>query len=73
MQQKFHYRSGILYFQERIFIPREAELIPSLLEEYHSSPFGGHSGIKATVSRLSAVFYWPEMYLDVKNFIKNCL
>lgn len=72
MQRNFSYRAGILYFQERIFIPREAAIIPSLLEEYHSSPLGGHSGIKATISRLSAVFYWPGMYADVKNFINSC-
>ena len=72
MQRNFSYRAGILYFQERIFIPREAAIIPSLLEEYHSSPLGGHSGIKATISRLSAVFYWPGMYADVKHFINSC-
>lgn len=71
MQRNFSYRAGILYFQERIFIPREAAIIPSLLEEYHSSPLGGHSGIKATISRLSAVFYWPGMYADVKHFINS--
>lgn len=72
MQRNFSYRAGILYFHERIFIPQEAAIIPSLLEEYHSSPLGGHSGIKATISRLSAVFYWPGMYADVKNFINSC-
>lgn len=72
MQRNFSYRAGILYFHERIFIPQEAAIIPSLLEEYHSSPLGGHSGIKATISRLSTVFYWPGMYADVKNFINSC-
>jgi hypothetical protein len=68
MQQKFHYRSGILYFQDRIFIPEEADLIHSLLEEYHSSPLGGHFGIKATLSHVSAVFFLHGMHADVKPY-----
>nr|GEY31776.1 Ty3/gypsy retrotransposon protein [Tanacetum cinerariifolium] len=37
--------------------------------EFHSSPLGGHSGIKAT---LTTVFYWPNVGDDVSNFIKSC-
>lgn len=72
MQQKFSMKSGLLYFKDRIFIPSESGLIPSILEEFHSSPVGGHSGIKATLARLSTLFYWPGMHADVKDFIRRC-
>lgn len=68
-QHKFSSKSGLLYYQDRIFVPKDAGLIPQLLEEFHPSPVGGHSGIKATLARLSAVFFWPGMHLDVKKYM----
>lgn len=72
MQQHFSFRAGLLYFKDRIFIPAEAGLTPSLLREFHSSPAGGHSGIQATFARLSATFCWNGMYSDVKNYVNSC-
>lgn len=72
MQQKFSLKSGLLYFQDRLFIPKDSQLIPPILQEFHASPMGGHSGIKATLSRISAVFYWPGMHADVKDYVKKC-
>lgn len=55
-----------------MFIPKESLLILSLLLEFHSTPFGGHFGVKATIARLAATFYWPGMKADVKRFISKC-
>nr|GEX55018.1 Ty3/gypsy retrotransposon protein [Tanacetum cinerariifolium] len=40
--------------------------------EFHSFPLGGHSGIEATIKRLTTVFYWLNVGDDVSNFIKSC-
>jgi hypothetical protein len=44
-----------------------------LLKEFHDSPTGGHSGIKGTIARLAAVFAWPNMAMDVRTYIRECL
>lgn len=72
MQQQFSYRAPLVYFKERLFIPKDSGLIPPLLEEFHSSLLGGHSGVKATLARLSTSFYWPGMHTDVKQFVRVC-
>lgn len=72
MQKKFGYRYALLYFGDHIFVPKDSGLISGLLAKFHSTPLGGHSGIKATLSRLSASFYWPNMFVDVKNFVNKC-
>jgi hypothetical protein len=72
MQQKFQVKAGLLYFKDRLFIPPESGLTTSLLQEFHASPTGGHSGVQATLARLSATFYWPGMYKDVKQFVTTC-
>lgn len=44
-----------------------------LLEEFHSTPTGGHIGISKTLARLSQNFTWPGIKDDVRNFILHCL
>lgn len=44
-----------------------------LLQEFHASLMGGHSGVKATLARLSASFYWPNMHAAVKEFVQQCV
>lgn len=70
--QKFCVKSGLFYYQDRIFVPKDSGLIPQLLAEFHSSPVGGHLGIKATFAHLLAVYFWSRMHLDVKQFVNQC-
>lgn len=51
-----HYtvREGLLYWKDRLVIPIEEALIQRILQEYHSSPIGGHAGITRTLARLKA-------------------
>jgi hypothetical protein len=44
-----------------------------LLELFHSSPFGGHSGITRTLRKISARYYWEGLYSDVTAWISQCL
>lgn len=70
-----HYtvREGLLYWKDRVVIPAEEEIVNKILQEYHSSPIGGHAGITRTLARLKAQFYWPKMQEDVKAYIQKCL
>lgn len=43
-----------------------------LLQEFHSSVFGGHSGILRTFKRISQLFYWPGMKKDVDAYVRSC-
>lgn len=68
----FSFHAGLIFYKQRVFIPQESLLIPSLLLEFHSTPIGGHSRVKATVAKLATTFYWSGMTADVKHFIANC-
>lgn len=69
----FAIQQGILYHKGRIFIPAETGLRPQLLEEFHSSPTGGHSGVKRTLVHLAAAFAWPNMAREVKIWVRECV
>lgn len=43
-----------------------------LLQDYHSSAFGGHSRIRATYQRIKRLFYWPGLKKKVENYIREC-
>jgi hypothetical protein len=43
-----------------------------LLYNYHTSPLGGHFGIKKTIETIKQKYYWPDMYQDIRNYIETC-
>ncbi|KAI3742689.1 hypothetical protein L1987_60382 [Smallanthus sonchifolius] len=65
-------KDGFLLFKGRLLVPHNLPLRQQLLTEFHSSAFGGHSGVTRTYQRLSATFYWKQMRADVKDFISHC-
>ena len=40
----FALKGDMLFHEGRLVISKTSPLIPTLLQEYHSSPIGGHSG-----------------------------
>jgi hypothetical protein len=63
---------GLLFFKGKLFIPPNSPLKQALLEEFHSSTIGGHSGIHRTFGRLQENVYWHGMRSDVTEFVKSC-
>ena len=43
-----------------------------LLDSFHKSALGGHSGERATYQRLKLIFYWPKMHQNVNEYVKAC-
>lgn len=63
---------GLWFFKERLIIPPIPQVRQELLTEFHCTPSGGHSGLKATLARIAAVFFWPGMYTETKHFVSHC-
>ncbi|MCH90660.1 hypothetical protein A2U01_0011582, partial [Trifolium medium] len=43
-----------------------------LLEEFHSTPMGGHYGFLRTYRRLADTIYWVGMQKHVRDFVRAC-
>ena len=43
-----------------------------LIKLFHEGSLGGHSGMMATMKRLSTVFTWKGMQSQVRDFIRRC-
>ncbi|RDY05431.1 Tf2-11, partial [Mucuna pruriens] len=44
--------------------------ITTIPTEFHSSPWGGHSGIMRTYKRIAVVFYWKHLSKDIEKFVQ---
>lgn len=56
----------------RIWLPSDLKFIPLLLQEFHSSPTGGHMGITKTLARLQESFTWQTIRKGVHQFVTHC-
>ncbi|PNY17392.1 Ty3/gypsy retrotransposon protein [Trifolium pratense] len=68
----FEILDDLLFFKGKLFIPSNSPLKVTLLEEFHSSTIGGHSGIHRTFGRLQENVFWHGMRNDVTQFVKSC-
>lgn len=69
-----HYtlENGRLYYKGHLVIAATSSWILQLLNEYHSSPLGGHSGIFRTYRRIAQSVYWIGMKATVTDFVAAC-
>ena len=43
-----------------------------ILETGHSIAFSGHTGMGATIQRITAHYYWPGVCEDIKRYVHSC-
>jgi len=68
----FSWQQGILLHKGRLVLSASSPLIPLILEEFHASPTGGHSGFLRTYKRVVGNLYWVGMKKRVQEFVKQC-
>nr|KYP61599.1 Retrotransposable element Tf2 [Cajanus cajan]KYP61600.1 Retrotransposable element Tf2 [Cajanus cajan] len=69
----FSIRDGLILFKGKIWLPSSCSLIPLILQEFHSTPIAGHTGVSRTLSKLSANFHWDSIRKDVQDFVAKCV
>lgn len=63
---------GVLKFKGRVVLPKNSPLISCLLQDYHDSSIGGHSGDLKTYQRLSTSWFWPGMRKQIALYVSAC-
>ncbi|XP_057999290.1 uncharacterized protein LOC131178348 [Hevea brasiliensis] len=56
----------------KLVVGNDVHLREKLLQLFHSSATGGHSGANVIARRLSAIVYWPGLWRSVQNFVREC-
>jgi hypothetical protein len=67
----FEIKHEVLLYHGRLVLSPHSPSIPWLLEEFHSTPSGGHSGFLRTYRRLADSLYWVGMQRSVREFVRS--
>ncbi|KAA0032164.1 transposon Tf2-1 polyprotein isoform X1 [Cucumis melo var. makuwa] len=70
---KFTLKNGHLHYKNRLVISKASSLIPVMLNTFHDSVVGGHSGFLRTYKRLASELYWKGMKSNVKKHCESCI
>jgi hypothetical protein len=63
---------GVLYRQNKIYVPKDEDIKQQLLELYHDSEIVGHPGQAKTLELVSRGYYWPSMKAYVNQYVGAC-
>ena len=69
--------NDILYIKDniknklKVVIPRT--LTDDLIKIIHEDKFSAHPGIIETINKIKSGYYWPNLNIDVNNFVRKCI
>jgi hypothetical protein len=60
---------------EQIYIPEPKNnwIKRTFLYMVHGLPLSGHDGVKITIAKAEARYYWPKMKTDIRKWCLSCL
>ncbi|WVZ89505.1 LOW QUALITY PROTEIN: hypothetical protein U9M48_035898 [Paspalum notatum var. saurae] len=61
--------TGVLWFKNRLVVPKDMELRKKILDEAHTSPFTMHPG---NVPRPETKFWWTRMKREIAKYVSEC-
>jgi hypothetical protein len=70
--QGFTLQQGLIRYKGKLWVADNSALRTKIINAFHATAVGGHSGIQATFQRVKALFHWKGMKVDVEDFVKQC-
>jgi hypothetical protein len=70
-----HFRvdeNRILWFKDRLVLPKDRELQNQILSEAHSSKLSIHPGSSKMYEDLKPLFWWTKMKKEIAAFVARC-
>ena len=63
---------GVLWFKDRLVVPKVPELRQSILEEAHATRLSIHPGSNKMYHDLKQRFWWTKMKIEIARYIAKC-
>jgi hypothetical protein len=63
---------GILYWQNRIYVPKDQMVRGKVISMHHDTTLGGHPGQYKTWELVARNYWWPSMNRDIQRYVKGC-
>ena len=74
-QETKHFRvdeKGVLWFKDRLVVPKDKELRNQILGEAHSSKLSIHPGSSKMYQDLKSRFWWTKMKKEIAVYVARC-
>ena len=65
-------RNGLIYKNNRLYVPGYHDIRKTIIEEIHQGMGGGHLGFKKTLEKVARNYYWEKMAASIEKFVKSC-
>ncbi|WVZ76299.1 hypothetical protein U9M48_024286, partial [Paspalum notatum var. saurae] len=65
-------KEGILWFKNRLVVPKDLELRKKILDEAHTSMFTMHLGCNKMYQYLKQKFWWTRMKREIAKYVSEC-
>ncbi|WVZ63373.1 hypothetical protein U9M48_013010 [Paspalum notatum var. saurae] len=63
---------GVLWFKNRLVVPKDMELRKKILDEAHTSMFTMHPGSNKMYQDLKQKFLWTRMKREIAKYVSEC-
>ncbi|WVZ77361.1 hypothetical protein U9M48_025239 [Paspalum notatum var. saurae] len=63
---------GVLWFKNRLVVPKDMELRKKILDEAHTSMFTLHPGSNKIYQDLKQKFWWTRMKREIAKYVSEC-
>jgi hypothetical protein len=63
---------GMIRKGQRLFVPKDDQLVEEIIWAHHDSPIAGHPGQYRTIELVSREFWWPTLTKDIKRYVESC-
>ncbi|WVZ52365.1 hypothetical protein U9M48_003434 [Paspalum notatum var. saurae] len=63
---------GVLWFKNRLVVPKDMELRKKILDEAHTSMFTMHPGSNKMYQDLKQKFWWTRMKREITKYVSKC-
>ncbi|WVZ63682.1 hypothetical protein U9M48_013295 [Paspalum notatum var. saurae] len=63
---------GVLWFKNRLVVPKDSELRKKILDEAHTSMFTMHPGSNKMYQDLKQKFWWTRMKRKIAKYVSEC-
>jgi len=74
-QDTKHFRvdeKGVLWFDDRLVVPKDRELRNKILDEAHSSKLSIYPGSSKMYHELKPHFWWTKMKKEIAAYVARC-
>ena len=71
-EHDYELRQGIIRLHDMIWIGANTTLQTKLINAFHASAVGGHSGVTTTYQWVKKLFAWSGIKQAVEDFVRQC-